>query len=405
MAVKSNKRTVLFFLGVVVLFLFGYYMIFPLDVSFTPEELNSILQNKQQSVVSINKKELTKHAIHKPYLNPGNLRMSDWNLQGNTVVRNTEFIRLTSDSQHQVGSMFSKSAIDAESFELELTFHVSARKSTTGGLVGDGLAIWLIDEPSPIGDVFGAQNFFNGLGIFIDTYKNGKRGQFPYVNIMLGDGKTKYDKAVDGYDTRLAGCSATQVLNPKGGETKMRLVYIKDGYISIDFNWEGKHEEWRNCVTLTDVHLPKKPYFGLSAETGDLSENVDIIENKIYGLMTADKTYVESLQELESLILNEDPVSSPKNDKDKDKGKKKTRKTLHRLRNSEKRIKERDRQLRLQKYGDADATFVKRTLGKFVAFFKYAIYSIIAMIMFWVLWTIYRVQRQKRKSKAAGLLA
>jgi hypothetical protein len=385
---------------VVALFLFGYYMIFPSDVSFTPEELNSILQNKQQSVVSINKKELTRHAIHKPYLNPGNLRMTDWDLQGNTVVRNNDFIRLTSDSQHQVGSIFSKSGIDAESFELELTFHISARESTTGGLVGDGLAIWLLDEPSPIGDVFGARNLFNGLGIFIDTYKNGKRGQFPYVNIMLGDGKTKYNKAVDGYDTRLAGCSATKVLNPASGETKMRLVYIKDGYISIDFNWEGKHEDWRNCVTLTDVHLPKKPFLGLSAETGDLSENVDIIENKIYGLMTDDNTYVESLQELESLIAEEGTVSFSK----KDKGKKKTRKTLHRLRNSEKRIKERDRQLRLQKYGDPDATFVRRTLARIVAFFKYLCYSIIAAIVFWVSWTIYRVQRQKRKSKVAGLL-
>jgi hypothetical protein len=100
------------------------------------------------------------------------------------------------------------------------------------------------------------------------------------------------------------------------------------------------------------------------------------------------------------LIAEEGTVSFSK----KDKGKKKTRKTLHRLRNSEKRIKERDRQLRLQKYGDPDATFVRRTLARIVAFFKYLCYSIIAAIVFWVSWTIYRVQRQKRKSKVAGLL-
>ena len=50
-----------------------------------------------------------------------------------------------------------------------------------------------------------------------------------------------------------------------------------------------------NCVTLTDVKLPETKYLGLSAETGQLVENVDIIENRIYALYKPDDTFVRAL--------------------------------------------------------------------------------------------------------------
>ena len=66
--------------------------------------------------------------------------------------------------------MFSKWPLHAESFEMELTFHIH-NEQVKHGLVGDGLAIWILDKPSDIGDVFGVQNKFKGLGIMLDTFK------------------------------------------------------------------------------------------------------------------------------------------------------------------------------------------------------------------------------------------
>jgi hypothetical protein len=80
--------------------------------------------------------------------------------------------------------------------------------SGSGTLYGDGMAMWLTKQRAQGGDVFGFMDKFEGLGIFIDTYKNNRPGVvFPYVMAMLGDGTTAYDKENDGKANELAGCS------------------------------------------------------------------------------------------------------------------------------------------------------------------------------------------------------
>ncbi|KAK6454463.1 concanavalin A-like lectin/glucanase domain-containing protein [Scheffersomyces xylosifermentans] len=389
------------------------------DESYTPEQLNSILQNKDKTVVSIKKVELTAQDLSQPYLDASSFKVKNWDLAGNTLIKNKDYIRLTSDRAHQVGNMFAKMPIQAESFEMELTFHIHSRSSH--GLIGDGFAVWLLDRKSDIGDVFGVQNNFNGLGVMLDTYKNGKRGHFPFVNLMLGDGRTRYNKGTDGYETRLAGCTAKGLVNPSSKETKMRLVYIKNGYLSVDFNYNGKHEEWTNCVTLTDVVLPRIKYLGFSAETGQLSENVDVIENKMYALYKPNGEFVGSIEELHKLIDEQAEFENDLKEVIEDKQKrretgtqrnrvfKKTRstgkrKSLQRLRNSEKRIKERERKLRLELYGDENATFPRRVLSTVLTTIKFLIYAIITILLVWFAFIVYRVQRQRRKSKTTGLL-
>jgi mannose-binding lectin 2 len=69
------------------------------------------------------------------------------------------------------------------------------------------MAIWLTKQRAQGGPVFGSMDKFEGLGIFIDTYKNDRPGiVFPYVMAMMGDGNTVYDKAHDGKANELAGC-------------------------------------------------------------------------------------------------------------------------------------------------------------------------------------------------------
>lgn len=427
--VQQSKplQSLLALAGCVILFICYYSNIFGFlsasSSTYTPEEINTLLQNKESHIVALRKTELTAQGLAKPYLDETHFHVKNWDLHGNPLVENNEYIRLTSLVPHSVSNMFSKMPIQAESFEMELTFHIHNNEAKHG-LVGDGLAVWFLDRPSEIGDVFGVRNEFNGLGIMMDTYKNGKRGQFPYVNLMLGDGRTHYNKATDGYETRLAGCLAKGLLNPSSKETKMRLVYIKNGYLSIDFNYNGKHEDWENCVTLTDVQMPMIKFLGLSAETGQLYENVDILENKIYALYKPNGGFVESIDELNDLVKEQNEYDQEENNlagindqinqQEKKSGgrnrafKKKLssqrRKTLKRLKNAEKRIKERERKERLEKYGDPDATLIKRMFGNILWFVKILIYVIIAATLLWFIWIIIRVQKQRRKKKTAGLL-
>jgi len=162
--------------------------------------------------------------------------------------------------------------LTATNWEVEVEFKITG----TGNLYGDGMAMWVTTSRAEMGNVFGMKNEFEGLGIFFDTYKNNRPGVvFPYVMAMLGDGKTKYDQGNDGKDTELAGCSARGIRN-SDNPTKAKVTYFQDKSLTVDLMYK-KEDEWTRCFEVPNVKLPQTSYLGFSAETGELSDNHDII--------------------------------------------------------------------------------------------------------------------------------
>lgn len=379
-----------------------YYFVFgkKLADSFSPEEINDMLQNKAD-LVKVKKVELPMVGLQKPYVDRTSLRSPNWDFSGDILVRK-DYVRLISQKKHMVGNMFARLPIQAESFEMELTFHIHS--TSAAALSADGMAIWFVNEPSPIGDVFGAKNLFKGLGIFIDTYKNGKKGNFPYVGAMLGDGRTAYNKYNDGMDTMITGCTAKSILNPGSHLTRMRIIHTKNGYLSVDFNYNPQRaDDWHNCFTLSDIHLPPVKYLGLTGETGELTENIDIIENRVYALFNPETDdYIESVELLETLMENQ--LDESEKQVDSTRPRQRTRKSVVRLRNAERRLKEREKELRMQKYGDPDATFPVRMWRMAMTIAKYFIYLVLVVLILWVAHIVYRTRKQQRRSRTTGLL-
>jgi mannose-binding lectin 2 len=215
---------------------------------------------------------------------------------GDAVIRTDKYVRLTGDIGSRAGWVFSRVPLTATNWEIEVEFKISG----TGTLYGDGMAMWLTKQRAQGGNVFGFQDKFDGLGVFIDTYKNNRPGiVFPYVMAMLGDGQTVYDKENDGKANELAGCSVRisfSFLSPRCGRrdqswhgniqargirnaqlpTKLRLTYFQDKSLTLDLQYKSE-EKWENCFTLGDVKIPSVAYLGFSAETGELADNHDII--------------------------------------------------------------------------------------------------------------------------------
>jgi len=146
--------------------------------------------------------------------------------------------------------------------------------------------MWLTKERGDGGPVFGHKNYFEGLGIFVDTYKNNRPGTvFPYVMAMIGDGNTAYNKDNDGKDQELAGCSARGIRNSKT-PTKMRLTYFQDKSLKLELMYKSE-DEWQLCFETNDPPaIPSVTYLGFSAETGELSDNHDIISIEAKNLYT-----------------------------------------------------------------------------------------------------------------------
>ncbi|KAK9373388.1 concanavalin A-like lectin/glucanase domain-containing protein [Lipomyces chichibuensis] len=214
---------------------------------------------------------LRTHSLASPYLDDS-LHSRWFDYGGDAVIRTDKYIRLTADRASQTGYVSSRLPLTMPSFEIEFEFKISGK----GNLYGDGMAMWITKERDQMGPVFGGPDNFEGLGIFIDTYKNNRPGvTFPYVMAMVGDGKTRYSKEDDGKPNELAGCSARGLHNSQH-VTKARLIYVKDNFMRLDLEYKEPNK-WTPCFKVAAPPLPSVAYLGFSAETGELSEHHDLI--------------------------------------------------------------------------------------------------------------------------------
>ncbi|ODV90749.1 hypothetical protein CANCADRAFT_31617, partial [Tortispora caseinolytica NRRL Y-17796] len=170
---------------------------------------------------------------------------------GSTLIRADEYIRLTTNRPGQSGWIVSRVPIFSDAYIIDVEFSIFG----DGILHGDGFAIWLTESPGSSGPVFGSSDNFNGLGIFIDTYKNNRPGvQFPLVMAMLGDGHTSYDNDHDGAANQLASCSVKGLISARE-PSHARIVFVKDQFLSLDIKHYGS-EGYFNCFTIPNVKLP-----------------------------------------------------------------------------------------------------------------------------------------------------
>jgi mannose-binding lectin 2 len=215
---------------------------------------------------------LRTHTLVQPYLD-SDMQSRWFDFGGDTIVRTDSYIRLTSDRPSQTGWLFSRVPLTATNWEVEVEFKISGKNQ----LYGDGFAMWVTRQRGQQGDVFGHADKFEGLGVFVDTYKNNRPGVvFPYVSAMFGDGQTSYDKLHDGKGTELAGCSARGIRHANV-PTRMRLTYFQEKQLKLELQYKNEND-WQLCFDVENPPaIPNIAYLGFSAETGELSDNHDII--------------------------------------------------------------------------------------------------------------------------------
>ncbi|EMC98632.1 hypothetical protein BAUCODRAFT_102996 [Baudoinia panamericana UAMH 10762] len=225
-------------------------------------------QDAESDIKSI---PLRTHSLQQPYLD-SDMQSRWFDFGGTTVIRTDQYVRLTSQHSSRAGWIFSRVPLTATNWEIEVEFKIHG----TGSLYGDGMAMWVTKDRAEMGPVFGMKDKFEGLGLFFDTYKNNRPGVvFPYVVAMVGDGQTQYDQANDGKANELAGCSIRGIRNNEN-PTKAKITYFQDKQLTVDLLYK-KEDEWTRCFEVPNVKLPSVAYLGFSAETGELSDNHDII--------------------------------------------------------------------------------------------------------------------------------
>ncbi|XP_042372700.1 vesicular integral-membrane protein VIP36-like, partial [Plectropomus leopardus] len=107
---------------------------------------------------------------------------------------------------------------------VQFKVHGSGKKN----LHGDGIAVWYTKDRLHPGPVFGNQDRFHGLAIFVDTFRNDLHGMdrsFPYISAMVNNGSVNYDHGKDGRSSELGGCSAE--IRNREHDTYLAIRYSK----------------------------------------------------------------------------------------------------------------------------------------------------------------------------------
>lgn len=236
----------------------------------------------------------------------GSRFLPSWDAGGAAMVHRN-FVRLTSDSQGHRGWITSQTPNTQPYWSMMLKFRVSGRSSQ---LFGDGLALWYTKNDEHVdGDVFGREDYWDGLGIFFDTFQNIDKSHIhrhPYISAIHNDGTKHYipeegaeeeeRRAKDkGRRTRHAvpgrvegsGCSYDFRFSEARDDfsvvnaTFAHIVYSGDRLTLHVFDTES--EEWLECIDMAMPELPTNYYFGLSAATGDLVDNHDVLGMVVHG--------------------------------------------------------------------------------------------------------------------------
>ncbi|XP_065192636.1 vesicular integral-membrane protein VIP36-like [Sycon ciliatum] len=238
------------------------------------------------------------HSLVKPYTGTG-MDIPLWDFGGSTVVSN-EYIRLTPDRQSKQGHLWNQVPNHMRHWEIRVSFMVHGAGRS---LYGDGFGIWYAKDRMQFGNVFGNQDKFSGLGVFLDTYSNfdGDHAHLhPYISAMVNNGSLNYDHDHDGTHGQLDGCSVA--FRNADYQSHISISYFQ-GTLSV-YTRVGTETDWKSCLNVAGISLPTGYYFGFTATTGDLADNHDIVMVKTYELFPSGESDkdAEVPKDLENIV-------------------------------------------------------------------------------------------------------
>jgi mannose-binding lectin 2 len=59
--------------------------------------------------------------------------------------------------------------------------------------------------------------------------------------------------------------------------SRIKLRYFHDKSLDVSLSYDAEHKTWEKCFSLPGIKLPSVAYLGFSAETGELSDNHDLV--------------------------------------------------------------------------------------------------------------------------------
>lgn len=231
-----------------------------------------------------------KYSFKGPYLAQKDGSVPFWQYDGSTIV-SEEMVRITPSLRSKKGQIWSKYATNFEWWEAEFTFRVNGK----GRIGADGLAFWYTDQRQPEGPVFGSADHWRGLALFFDSFDNDNKGNNPYVMAMVNDGTKSYDHNTDGINQQLSGC--LRDFRNKPFPARARIEYYHN-VLTVMFHSGNTNNEqdYELCLRAENVFLPQYGHFGITAATGGLADDHDVLKFLTYSIVPQSQAQAKQQQ-------------------------------------------------------------------------------------------------------------
>ncbi|XP_032807034.1 protein ERGIC-53-like isoform X2 [Petromyzon marinus] len=202
-----------------------------------------------------------------------------WLLLGNAMVT-SEQARLVPSLREQHGSVWTRNPVALPHWEVEVTLRVTG----TGGVGADGMALWYTANQGSEGPVFGAADRWNGLGVFLDSFDNDGMRNNPMVLALVNDGTQNYNHQTDGITQAQGNC--VRDFRNKPYPVRVKVSYYRSALtVMVNSGLTPDTEDYEPCVAVNNVVLPPQGYFGISAATGGLADDHDVLSVQLYSLV------------------------------------------------------------------------------------------------------------------------
>lgn len=213
-----------------------------------------------------------KYSFKGPYLAQTDGSVPFWGKDG-VAMASEEMVRITPSLKSKKGAIWSKLQTTFDWWEVELWFRVNGR----GRLGADGLAFWFTDAKYPEGPVYGSADHWRGLGVFFDSFDNDAKGNNPTILAMVNDGSKSYDHQSDGFNQQIGSC--LRDFRNKPFPVRAKIEYYKNVLTVLFHSGNSNNEdEYELCIRVENVFLPQRGVFGVSAATGGLADDHDVLK-------------------------------------------------------------------------------------------------------------------------------
>ncbi|XP_051866183.1 protein ERGIC-53 [Pristis pectinata] len=225
-----------------------------------------------------------KYSFKGPHLVHSDGTIPFWAHAGNAIP-SADQVRITPSLKSQKGSVWTKNKLSFENWEIEVTFRVTGR----GRVGADGLAVWYTAGQGLDGPVFGAADSWNGLGIFFDSFDNDGKKNNPVILVVGNNGNQLYDHQNDGATQALGSC--LRDFRNKPYPVRARIIYYRKTLtVMIHNGFTPNNDDYELCARIENLALPFEGYFGISAATGALADDHDVLSFLTFRLFEPGQT-------------------------------------------------------------------------------------------------------------------